>query len=175
MNASEYPDWIEDALDFDLRFDVDARTLIVEFELPPQESMPTLASVTYIQSRDELREKLIGVREQDRLYGDVLYQMALRTVYELYTADEIEAFEAVVFNGWIEAVDSATGHLVKRHILSLRARRNEFLGLNLADVEPEACFRSLGGVAGSRLAKLEPIEPIERLHQSLTTRDGANE
>lgn len=175
LNASEYPDWIEDALDFDLRFDVDARTLVVEFELPPQESMPTLASVTYIQSKGELREKHIGVREQDRLYGDVLYQIALRTVHELYTSDEIEAFEAIAFNGWIEAIDPATGHLVKRPILSLRARREEFLRLNLADVEPEACFRSLGGVAGSRLAKLERVEPIEPLYRSATTRGGPNE
>ena len=137
--------------------------------------MPTLASVTYIQSRNELREKHIGVREQDRLYDDVLYQIALRTIYELYTSDEVQAFEAIVFNGWLETVDPATGHLAKRHIMSLRAPRDEFLRVNLAHVEPGACFRSLGGVAGSNLAKLERIEPIERLHGSATTQDGPNE
>ena len=66
LNASEYPGWIEEALDFDLRFDVDVRTLIVEFQLPPQKLMPTLGSITYIQSRDELREKHLPAREQDR-------------------------------------------------------------------------------------------------------------
>ena len=169
LNASEYPGWIEEALDFDLRFDVDVRTLIVDFQLPPQKLMPTLGSVTYIQSRDELREKHIPAREQDGLYGDVLYQIALRTVYELYAADAIRVCKAIVFNGWIETVDPGTGHLIERYIMSLRARRGEFLRLNLADVEPEACFRSLGGKSGSRLARLEPVEPIEQLHMGGTS------
>jgi restriction system protein len=43
------------------------------------------------------------------LYDGVVYQLALRTVHEVLEADEIDAIEAVVFNGWVDYVDPPTG------------------------------------------------------------------
>lgn len=164
LNASAYPDWIDDELDFDLRYSADSRTLVVEFQLPEQASTPTLRRVTYVQTKDELRENHISAREQNRLYGSVLCQIALRTMHELYTADEVDALASIVFNGWLEATDPATGHKADRYIMSIRTHRQEFLALNLAEVDAEACFRSLESRAGRKLAALEQVEPIERLN-----------
>ena len=161
LNASEYPDWIE--VDFDIGFNVDTRTIVVEYRLPSQESMPTVKSVTYVQSRDELRRSDISARDKDALYENVLHQMALRTIHELYEGDEIEAFDAVVFNGWIESVDPATGQRGEGCIMSVQARRDEFLALNLAEIDPRACYRALKGVSAAKLATLTPVQPILRL------------
>lgn len=161
LDASEYPDWI--AIDFELGYNVETRTMVVEYQLPLEESMPSIKGVTYVQSRAELKWSHISAREKSALYENVLHQMALRTVHELYEADEAGAFEAVVFNGWIDRVDPATGNRSESCIMSVQARREEFLALNLAQVEPRACYRTLKGVSAAKLATLTPVQPILRL------------
>ena len=94
------------------------------------------------------------------MYENVLHQIALRTIHELYGADDVKAFDAVVFNGWIESVNPATGQLNNNCIMSVQARRDEFLALNLDSVEPRACFRALKGVSAAKLGTLTPIRPI---------------
>lgn len=150
-------------VDFDLGFNVDTKTIVVDYRLPLEESMPTVKSVTYVQSRDELKLSHISAREKSALYESVLYQLALRTIHELYEADEISAFDAVVFNGWVESVDSATGQRGDSCIMSVQARRDEFLGLNLAEIEPPACYRALKGVSAAKLVALTPVQPILKL------------
>ncbi len=161
LKASSYPDWI--TIDFELGFNPDARTLMVEYRLPQRESMPTLRSVAYVQSRDDLKESHIPAREQDSLYENICYQIALRTIHELYEADEIKAFDAVVFNGWLRGTNPATGKRSKSCIMSVQAMRREFLALNLKEIDPKACFRSLKGVSAAKLATFTPVQPILRL------------
>ena len=161
LNGSAYPDWMK--IDFDLGFNVDAKTIVVEYQLPVEESIPTAKSVTYVQSRNELKRSHISTREKNALYEGVLYQIALRTIHELYEADEISALDAVVFNGWVEIVDPATGQRGESCVMSVQARREEFLGLNLAEIEPRACYRALKGVSAAKLATLTPVQPILKL------------
>ena len=161
LNASAYPDWM--GVDFDLGFNVDTKTIVVDYRLPMEESMPTVKSVTYVQSRDEQKQSHISARKKNALYESVLYQLALRTIHELYEADEISAFDAVVFNGWVDSVDPATGQRGESCIMSVQARRDEFLGLNLAEIEPQACYRALKGVSAAKLATLTPVQPILKL------------
>ena len=122
--------------------------------------MPTVRSVTYVQARDELKQGLIPKREQEQLYENMLHQLAIRTMRELYTTDTVEAFEAIVFNGWIESVNPATGQPSNNCIMSVQARRDEFLALNLESIDPRACYRALKGVSAAKLATLTPIRPI---------------
>ena len=158
LNASKYPDWME--VDFDLGYNVETKTIVVEYRLPKEELMPTVRSVTYVQARDELKQGLIPKREQEQLYENMLHQLAIRTMRELYTTDTVEAFEAIVFNGWIESVNPATGQPSNNCIMSVQARRDEFLALNLESIDPRACYRALKGVSAAKLATLTPIRPI---------------
>ena len=161
LNASAYPDWI--GIDYDLGFNVDTKTIVIDYRLPLGESMPSIKGVTYVQSRDELKHSHISAGEKNTLYESVLYQLALRTIHELYEADEVSALDAIVFNGWVESVDPATGQRGESCIMSVQARREEFLGLNLAEIEPRACYRALKGVSAAKLATLTPVQPILKL------------
>ena len=158
LNASKYPDWIE--VDFDLGYNGETKTIIVDYRLPREVSMPTIQVVTYVQARDELQQKFISKREQEQLYENVLHQLALRTMRELYATDEVAAFDAIVFNGWIESVNPATGQPSNNCIMSVQARRDEFFALNLESIDPRACYRALKGVSAAKLATLTPIRPI---------------
>ena len=162
LNTSKYADWM--SIDFDLGYNYETRTIIVNYRLPQEASIPTLQSVTYVKSRDKLQQKSTSKREHEQLYDSVLHQIALRTIHELYSADVVKAFDAVVFNGWVEGVNPATGRSSNSYILSVQAQREEFLAIDLKAVEPRACFRALKGVSAAKLATLTPVRPVLQLN-----------
>lgn len=163
LSSSRYPDYFPQ--EFDLDYDPTAKTVIVDYHLPAPDDLPRLKGVKYIASRDDLEEQFLSESQASKLYDDVLYQIVLRTVHELFEADTISALDAVVFNGIVTAVDRTTGKPVTSCVLSLRASRAEFLGINLAQVEPRACFKSLKGVGSSKLHGLSPVPPIMQLRR----------
>ena len=163
LSSSRYPDYFPQ--EFDLDYDSAAKTIIVDYRLPAPEDIPRLKAVKYIASRDEFEEQYISEAQSSKLYDDVLYQIVLRTVHELFEADTITAIEAIVFNGIVTATDRTTGKPTTACVLSLRANRAEFLDINLAQVDPKACFKSLKGVGSSKLHGLSPIPPIMQLRR----------
>ncbi|HEY1464739.1 MAG TPA: hypothetical protein VGF44_15085 [Terriglobales bacterium] len=77
----------------------------------------------------------------------------------------MNALDCIVFNGWVNSIDRSTGHEVNACVLSVQVSKTEFLGINLANVEPKACFRKLKGVSGSKLISLSPVKPILQLNK----------
>lgn len=141
----------------------DSGLLVVDYDLPRQHDLPRLKEVKYVQSRDEFVESELSERELAGLYDDLTYQVALRTVYELYTSDAAKTVKSIVFNGWVTSVDRATGKEVTACIMSFQSNREGFLQINLADVDPKACFRSLKGIAAAQLHSLTPIAPVLKI------------
>lgn len=158
LNASSYPDWCE--INFDLNYVADTGLLIVDYQLPAPPAIPTLERVTYVKSRDELVEKHLTEARSRKLFDSVCYQLALRTMHELFEADEPHAIASIVFNGWVEAVSPATGIMQRSCILSVHALKQEFISFDLARVDPRICFKTLKGVAASSLYQITPIRPV---------------
>ena len=50
--------------------------------------------------------------------------------------------------------------MVTACIVSIQANRKEFVFINMANVDPKACFKNLKGVGSSQLHSLTPIAPI---------------
>lgn len=163
LSSSRYPDYFPQ--EFDLDYDPAAKTIIVDYQLPAPDDLPHLKGVKYVASRDDFEEQFLSESQASKLYDDVLYQIVLRTVHELFEADAISALDAVVLNGIVTAVDRTTGKPVTSCVLSLRANRAEFLEINLAQVDPKACFKSLKGVGSSKLHGLSPVPPIMQLRR----------
>jgi|SRR5580693_2507202 restriction system protein len=158
LKRSQYPDWMPP--DFELDFNPDNACLIVDFQLPPRDALPTLNEVAYVQSRGEFVERHLSPTKLDKLYDSLLYQITLRTLYELFGADEGHALKSVVFNGYVRDLDPANGQDREACILSVHASRETFLSINLARVDPRACFRSLKGIGSPKLHTVTPVAPI---------------
>ena len=158
LDASDHDDVVPKQ--WDIQYDPDRKLLLVEYELPTPDDLPTTKSVRFVASTGELKETSIPERDKKALFDDLCYQLCLRTIHELFEADTLGHLDAIAFNGWSEAVDRATGQEVTSVILSVMAKRDEFLRINLAHVEPKACFKSLKGVSASSLVGLTPIAPI---------------
>jgi restriction system protein len=158
LSRSEYPDYFPQ--EFDIDYDPKNKILIVAYSLPDFESLPKIKEVKYVQSKDDFIESILNESAQRQLYDNMAYEVALRTIHELYQADAMIFLEMIVFNGWVESMDTAKGKKVNACILSVQANRKEFSEINLMNVEPKACFKSLKGVGSSKLSSLTPIAPI---------------
>ncbi len=158
LSNSVYPDFFPQK--YDLDYNPDTKILILEFSLPSIDEMPNVKEVKYVQSREELVETYLPESTINKLYDSLIYQTSLRTIHELYQADVIEALESIVFNGWVESIDKATGKKVNACIVSVQANRAEFLAINLSSVDPKLCFKNLKGIGSSKLHSLTPIAPV---------------
>lgn len=161
LSSSAYPDYFPQ--EFDVAFNAEAETLVVDYALPSPEDIPRLKGVKYVSSRDAIEEQYITEAQHAKLYDEVLYQVVLRSVYELFRADTASALQAVVFNGYVTSTDRGTGQQVTACVLSIHAHRDEFMALNLANIEPKACFKRLKGVGSAKLHGLAAVPPIMQL------------
>lgn len=148
-----------------MNFDSANGVLILDYELPNKTALPNLKEVRYIAIRDQIQEVPVSDAWLNRTYDEVLYQIALRSLYELFSADDAAILKSIVFNGWVHSIDRATGAETHGCILSVQASREEFLQINLSQVDPKACFRKLKGVASSKLSELTPVRPIVMLNK----------
>ncbi|ULU26289.1 restriction endonuclease [Dyella terrae] len=163
LNASEYPDWIRK--DYTTQYNAQTKLLIVDFQLPSHEDIPRLTKVSYVASRDELKDSFLSDAEYNRLFDSVIYQLALRTIHELFEGDTANVVDSVVFNGWVTAVNRSIGREETACIVSLHALKDEFLAIDLKRVDPKACFKQLRGVAASKLSGLTPVAPIIQMER----------
>lgn len=161
---SNYPDAFPK--DFDLDYNADTKILIVEYQLPALHDLPNIKEVRYLKSKDEIQELEISEKEKAKLYDDLIYQITLRCIHELFEADTAIALDSIIFNGLVTAVDKANGNETTGCIVSIQASKDEFMAINLSQVDPKACFKSLKGVGSSQLHSLTPIPPILQIDKT---------
>lgn len=163
LSNSEYPEYFPQSHELD--YNPQNRILIVDYQLPSLSDLPTLREVKYVQSRDELTEKHISQAQLNRTFNSVLYQIVLRTIHELYEADQVDSLASIVFNGYVRSLDPATGQEVNPCVASVQAGKEEFERINLANVDPKTCFRGLKGIGSVKLQSMTPIAPILRIER----------
>ncbi|MDG1279966.1 MAG: restriction endonuclease [Pseudorhodobacter sp.] len=151
---------------FDLAYQPEAKTLVLHYQLPDPDDLPLTKTVRYIASTGELLETKIAQKEAKDLFDSVCYQLCLRVCHELFEADTPNHVEVIVFNGFTDTVDRATGKNALAIIMSVMTNRKDFLVLDLGRVDPKACFKALKGVAASSLFGLAPIAPIIEIDRS---------
>lgn len=158
LSRSEYPDKFPQ--DFDLQYQSDTRTLVVDYMLPPRGAIPRVESITYREKTGEFVESFLNDKTLREYYDSALFQISLRTIHELFEADVVDAIDFVVFNGWVEDIDKSVGQLVRKCVLSVAVNRTDFKQINLAKVDPKACFKRLRGVSAASLSDLAPVAPL---------------
>lgn len=177
LNASEYPDSFPQ--DFDLDYSPQNKLLIVEYQLPSPDDLPNLKEVKYIASRNEMKEYYYSERQMAQIYDDVIYKILLRTVHELFEADQVDAIESIAFNGWVRAIDKSTGKEVNSCIVSVHTTKSDFLEIDLGHVEPKSCFKGLKGIGSSKLSGITAIQPIVHIERKdkrfITSKEVSNQ
>jgi len=163
LSNSQYPDTFPQ--EWNLNYLEDAKTIVVDYFLPSSDEVPTLKEVKFVASKDEFQEVQLQEAAFNKMYDGLLYQIALRSIHEIYESDQVDAVAAVVFNGWVRSIDKGTGKPITVCVLSVQAQRDEFQKVDLRHVDPKICFKTLKGVGSSRLHGLSPIAPILQLNK----------
>jgi restriction system protein len=161
LSNSEYPDSFPKS--WQLEYNPETRLLLVEYSLPNMDALPKLKEVKFIATKDEFTESSLSESAFEKMYDALLYKITLRSLHELIIADIADAIDSVVFNGWVRAIDASTGKEINGCILSIQVMKQEFGEINLAKVDPKACFKKLKGIGSSKLAALVPVRPILQL------------
>lgn len=91
------------------------------------------------------------------MYDDIVLKLILRSFHDIYAADEAGIVDAISLHGWVRTLNRGNGQYENICIASLFCTRNEFSGINLAQVDPALCFRYLKGISGPSLHELTPI------------------
>lgn len=160
---SVYPDWY--SREWNIDFIGSTSTIAIDYGLPAPESVPTLKEVKFIASRDEFKDTFLSKTETLKMYDDLLYQITLRSIHEVFESDQVGAIDSVVFNGWVHSIDKATGKPITVCVLSVQSSKDEFLEIDLENVEPKTCFKALKGVGSSKLHGMMAIAPILALRK----------
>jgi len=163
LSLSKYPDYFPS--DYEVFYNSNTGMLLVDYKLPIPEDIPNIKGFKFILSKNIIEELYLSAKEIEQLYDTVIYQIILRTLYEIYMSDKAEAINSVVLNGNIEKIDKATGKNVQATILSIQASRKEFLDINFEFIDPRECFKKLKGIGSAKLHTLTPVLPLIQINK----------
>lgn len=164
LENSDYDGLFEKS--FSIQYEPNQKLLKVEYRLPTQAELPCVKGVKFNKITGEFPETRISEREARSNFENVSYQITLRTLHELFEADVSENVESILFNGVVEFVDPRTGQEQAACILSVLTSRTQFERIDLARVEPKACFKSLKGVSAASLGSLTAIPPVMEMDRT---------
>jgi restriction system protein len=165
LALSEYPSGFP--YHYQVAYRREPRELVIEYQLPPVEVIPTARDYRYVKTRQEIDELPQPAKEIKELYASVIHQIALRTMWECFaitTAEDI--IDTVVFNGIVHATNRATGQPEELHLISAPASRPDFSRLVLDQLDPAACLKHLKAILSPHPYDLEPVEPVIAFQQA---------
>ncbi len=141
-------------------FAPDSRQLVIELELPSFEVVPDVREYRYVKSRDEVKTTMLPAAERRRIYASVIAQVALVVLRAAFQADQHEVVETIVLNGHVHTIDKRTGQEIHPCLLTVRATRERFDQLNLAQVDPAECLKGLSASISKSPAEMVPVRPV---------------
>jgi restriction system protein len=158
LERSEYPDGFPQ--EFRVAYVPEPKELVIEYELPNTDIIPTVAEYRYIKSKDTIDKKPRKVAEIKESYQDIVASTCIRTIHEVIEADQGNHILVVAFNGFVQTVDPSTGRDIRPCLISIRTTKERFSEINLSRIDKRACLRNLGAQVSPRPDEMIPVKPI---------------
>jgi restriction system protein len=119
LERSSYPEGFPQ--EFRIAYLPEPKELVIEYELPEVAIIPTIEEYRYIKTKDTIDEKSRKASEIKELYQDIVASVCLRTINEVFEADQCNTLAIVTFNGFVQTVEPATGRDIRPCLISVRA------------------------------------------------------
>lgn len=158
LGNSDYPPGFPSQ--FRLAYIAESRQLVIDFELPTPAIVPAAAEYRYVKARRAVDVKTRKPAETKGIYRELVAQTALRTLHEVFEADQGGHLDLAVFNGYINKVDETTGNDVRPYLISVRVSKETFRAVNLARVDAQACLKNLGAQVSAQPEEARAIRPV---------------
>lgn len=161
LSHSNYPDIFTQ--EFDLDYDANKKRLIVQYLFPSIENFKIIKKYKYNKKEDKLEKFYESENSVNAIYDDTLYQIAIRTIYEIFSSDTNDNIESIVFTGWvkpkIQDENQKEVEKIKNCVMSMVADRNTYKSLNFERMNAKSIFSKFHGVVDGKLSKLNPVTP----------------
>lgn len=152
-----------DAVSAEVGYAPDSRHLVVDLELPELSAVPEETGFRYVKSTDRIDRIIRPPAKRKALYRYLLCQVALKCIDTVFRGGQSSAVECLTLNGMLDTTDPGTGQQVRVCLLSVRITTDAFHALNLGQVQPEHCLRSLKASVSRAPAELLPVKPLIEL------------
>jgi restriction system protein len=152
-----------DAISAEIGYSPDSRHLVVDLELPEISTIPEESGFRYVKSGDRIEAVERPLAKRRAIYGLLLSKITLKCVDTIFRGGPSGVVECLTINGMLETIDPATGQQVRICLLSVRVTADIFKTLNLVQVHPEHCLRSLKASVSRAPAELLPVKPLIEL------------
>ena len=104
--------------------------------------------------------KPVGDRARRLAQQSVNHILPLRIAHEVYASPEMAAVQLVGVNVCLAYIDRRNGQSRHEIVASMTATREEFEPLNISEVDPKKCFRSLRGVETTSYDEIASVKPL---------------
>lgn len=142
FSRSVYP--IQFPVEHDFEFDPATAELRLRVLVPSPDSVPTTSAYKYKKSTDEITPgELTKKACRDRYMGAIM-QAALRSLHEVFEADQRGIIKTISLEVGTETIDPATGREAFVLFVAVGAERDSFLDLELENIVPAATLSHLG-------------------------------
>ncbi|MGH9090910.1 MAG: restriction endonuclease [Acidimicrobiales bacterium] len=158
LRASSFPEGFPKT--FRLAYVAASRQVVLEFEFPALEVVPTVKTYRYVKAQDAVTGTARPAAQVRTLYSSALAQITLRTLHELFEADRGRFADVIVFNGMLQSIDPGTGQPIHPCLITVRTTREAFAELDLSHVDPSACLKHLSAGVSANPAELAPVRPV---------------
>ncbi|HEV3078459.1 MAG TPA: restriction endonuclease [Gemmataceae bacterium] len=153
-----------DALSAELGYAPDSKHLVIDLELPDLSAVPEESGYKYVKATDRIDPVPRPVAKRKALYAHLICEIALKCIDTVFRGGRPAGIvDCLTVNGMLDTVDPATGQDVRVCLLSVRVTADTFGTLNLAQVQPEHCLRSLKASVSRAPAELLPVKPLIEL------------
>jgi restriction system protein len=158
LERSEYPEGIP--REFRVAYSTESKELVVELDLPRLDVVPPALEYKYVRARDAIETKSRKQSEIKDLYQDMIAAIALRTIHEVFEADQGNHLNVATFSGFVQTIDPSTGRDIRPCLISVRTTRERFAEIDLSRVDKRACLRNLGAQVSPRPDERIAVKPI---------------
>ena len=86
--------------------------------------------------------------------------MVLRTLSDLFRADEADAIDSITCNGEMSVMNPGSDETASYVVMSVSAGKSDVMNLDMANESARTLFEQLGGVTAGDLHLVMPVGPV---------------
>ncbi len=156
LSNSVYPDTFP--VEYEHRFELSTRELTLAVTVPKPDAVPRVKEYRYGKVNGEITQVALPLKEQKDRYADVVFQVALRTMHEIFEADRAGKIRSVALTVSTSHTSPATGLPEAVPLVVVAADRETFSRFALANVVPHATLTHLGAAMSKSPFDLTPAD-----------------
>lgn len=143
LGNSIYPEVL--SVEHDFEFDSELKELALTVLMAPPERLPSEKEYRYVKAKDEITATALPKKDLKARYASAVYQVALRTLHEIFEADRAGQINTIALAVATVANDPATGLNKRTTLVAVAAERESFMAFDLSNIVPVATLQHLGG------------------------------